>query len=279
MQVISSIVTYNPDLSRLKENIEAILPQVNEIVVVDNGSKNLQKIKGLLGSYDNIHIITNAVNLGIATALNQAAQYAYEQSYSWLLTLDQDSITPSNLIKTYDKYVGDDNVGMISCKIIDRNFGQLDYDKKDVASIEEIEMCITSASLLNVKAWKSVGGFKEKLFIDAVDYDLCLTLREHGYKILRTNDVSLLHEVGHSQVKHVLGKDRQIFHHNPIRYYYMVRNGIYLGKAHHFLFRAIGRVTKMAFFTLLYDDSKWAKAKMMLLGCWHFIIGKYGKLQ
>jgi hypothetical protein len=58
----------------------------------------------------------------------------------------------------------------------------------------------------------------------------------------------------------------------------MARNGIYLGKRHKFLKRAIYRAVRGFFLMLLFDDHKAAKARMMLLGFWHATIGRYGKL-
>lgn len=277
MKLISSIVTYKPDLQRLKQNVAAIDPQVDEIVVVDNGSKNVADVIGSLSGYNNIHFIKNKDNMGIATALNEAAQYAKEQGYEWIITLDQDSVAPSNLVETYLPYTKDKSIGMLCCKIIDRNFGELDINKRHNHGCEEVPMCITSASMMNIKAWDEVGGFPEDFFIDSVDFDICLSMREHGYKIVRTNDTALLHEVGHSEIRHSFGKDRQIYHHNPIRYYYMVRNGIFLGKRHHFVIKATYRVFRMAFFTLLYDDRRIQKARMMLKGLYHAIINRYGE--
>lgn len=277
MEIIASIVTYNPGLERLKQNAEAIDPQVDEIVVVDNGSKNLKEIEGVLAEYNNIHIIKNEKNLGIATALNEAARYAKEQGYEWILTLDQDSVAPANLVETYLPYTQDKAIGMLGCKIVDRNFGEINGQDKLTCGYEEVEECITSASLLNIKAWAEVGGFPDEFFIDSVDFDICLSMHEHGYKIIKVNDVALLHEVGHSEIRHSFGKDRQIYHHNPIRYYYMVRNGIFLGKRHHFVIKATYRVFRMAFFTLLYDDRRIQKAKMMLKGLYHAIINRYGE--
>lgn len=279
MKVISSIVTYNADLQRLEQNIKAILPQVSEIVLVDNGSNNLSGVISLANSYPNIHIIQEGENKGIAKALNDAVAYAHSKGYEWIITLDQDSVSPSNLVSTYEKYADAGTVGMLSCKIVDRNFGEMSYSQQDHKPIEEVMSCITSASMLNIKAWKEVGGFDEKMFIDSVDFDICYSLREHGYKVLRTNETSLLHEVGHSEIRKWMGKERQIFHHSPIRYYYMARNGLLLGKKHHFLPRATYRALRGFIIMLLFDDHRRAKAKMMLRGYWHFIIGRYGKLQ
>ena len=38
MKFLAIIVTYNPDVERLEENIKAIATQVDKVVIVDNGS-------------------------------------------------------------------------------------------------------------------------------------------------------------------------------------------------------------------------------------------------
>lgn len=131
--------------------------------------------------------------------------------------------------------------------------------------------------MLKVSAWKEVGGFANDFFIDSVDFDMCLLLREHGYKILRTYDTVLLHEVGHSQLRKLFGKEYLVYHHSPIRYYYMIRNSIYLGQRHHFLLHAMLRACRQLTMVMLYEDKKSVKLNLMLRGIYHAIIGKYGK--
>ncbi len=41
---------FNPDIGRLKENIDAILPQVSESVIVDNGSANVDEVCDMIES-------------------------------------------------------------------------------------------------------------------------------------------------------------------------------------------------------------------------------------
>ena len=39
------IVLYNPDIPRLRENISAIKPQVDKVVLIENGSKDTSYLK------------------------------------------------------------------------------------------------------------------------------------------------------------------------------------------------------------------------------------------
>ena len=91
--VLAGIVLYNPDEDRLVENIQAVVGQVDETILIDNNSSNIEKIKKRVNELNyNINIIENSKNNGIAFALNQILEYAIDNNYEWFLTLDQDSV-------------------------------------------------------------------------------------------------------------------------------------------------------------------------------------------
>lgn len=279
MKILSGIITYNPDINRLKENIRAVVNQVDQVLVIDNASDNAQDIWNLLNDFSNISLIKNTENLGVAHALNQEAEYGIKNGYEWILSLDQDSVAPSGLISEYKKYTDDDEIGMVTCKIKDRNFGELDYLLKEEQEIKFVDGCITSASLLRLDAWEKVGGYYEPFFIDSVDFDLCSSLIEFGYKILKTRNVTLLHEVGQGAKVHVLGKDRQLTNHSPLRYYYIYRNGLKYGKRHHRFLRILRHYIFDFFLMNAFEKNRLEKDAMILKGIYHFIIGKYGKYE
>lgn len=229
--VFAGIVTYNPDIDRLRQNIEAINRQVDKVVIVDNNSKNIELIINLVDKYCNASIIRNDSNLGIAKALNQIMEVASKNNAEWVLTLDQDSVVSNGLVEEYWKYVNVENVGMLTCIIKDRN---TDGYKVGVSGekYSEVERCFTSGCFTKVEAWRKVGGFDEKMFIDYVDYDLCLSIREAGYIIIRVNIEGLLHELGNSKDVRFLGRNWVVSNHSSFRKYYIVRNRLYYIKKH-----------------------------------------------
>lgn len=274
--MLAGIVLYNPEIERLKQNVQAILPQVNRLVLVDNGSRNIDNVRALYEQTDKIVVIEFEENIGVAAAQNRICQYAKDNESEWAIILDQDSICPSNIVSEYQKLVNCKDVGMICPKVIDRNFGEITYGI-DHTGVEEVEQCIASASAIRISAWQVVGGFYEPLFIDSVDFDICWSLREHGYKILRNNDVKLLHEVGHSRIVHFAGKPRQIFNHSPLRYYYMIRNGFITGRRHHRLLRNLRASVRLIYQINRYESNRYEKNKMLFIGFFHGFIGKTGK--
>lgn len=274
MKVLAGITLYNPNIDRLKENIDAIYSQVEEVVCVDNGSDDFKQIKQLLTSqYPEIVVIQNQKNLGVAKALNQMFAYAKENGFDWVLTLDQDSVCPDNLIKVYREVVSRLNefedlrhVGILCPQTVDRNFdSRTDYQEKYIL----VDKCITSASLTSVKTWETVGGFWEELFIDFVDHDFCARCKEHGIKILQLNDVQILHELGNGVHHNFLGRRVTALNHRPMRKYYMVRNWIIYMHVHKDVIDYKKERNSYRFFflkTFLFEKQKLEKLKQMRKG-------------
>ena len=71
MKICAGIVLFNPEIERLNENIEHIRKQVPMLILVDNGSSNLEDVKSLICDVPNIILLENGKNLGIAQALNR----------------------------------------------------------------------------------------------------------------------------------------------------------------------------------------------------------------
>ena len=265
--ILAGITLFHPDLKRLKENIDSIINQVDAVVCIDNGSENIAEIKKLLLSYCTIELVENGENVGIAKALNQMFGYAKTMGHDWILTLDQDSVCPDNLICEYRKYFDIERLGMLCPLIDDRNYGN---EKASHVETEEVQRCITSAAICPLSVWEAVGGFMEELFIDFVDHDFCAKLQENGYKIIRVNTTHLLHEIGHAQNHSVAGM--RLFttlNHGAFRKYYMARNWYYYIKAHKRVLDTKKEWMKYYFFfikTFLFENDRIEKWKAMVKG-------------
>lgn len=280
VRIAAGIVLYNPDRERLRQNLMAISPQVEQVYIVDNASDNLAEVESLLQELTEansfVTLIRNDHNAGIARALNQLMHLGMQQGMDWVLTLDQDSVCPAHLISHMLPHaLSQKQAGILSPLIEDRSFG-LEHTPEAGKELTKRTECITSASLTRLEAWKEAGGFDERLFIDAVDTDFCLSLREHGWLILQVNDVRLLHEIGHGATRHVVCSRTYIaFNHAPWRYYYMARNMVYLSRKHPgFLrpapFRSILTMTARMMVILLWErEQRLAKCRQVLRGILH----------
>lgn len=279
MDISAGIVLFNPDIKRLKENIDAVIVQCAHVYLVDNGSGNIDEVLELLKEYkkSKISVICNAKNHGIAKALNQLASAAQKDGYEWLLTLDQDSVSPCNIIEEFEKYITYQDIGILCPVIYDRNKGEEIKAKKGSIEIDE---CITSGSLLNIKAWNKIGGFDENLFIDGVDFDICYRLKKNGYKILCIQSVVLLHELGHIEYHRFLFWRVLVKNHSAFRKYYIARNIIYIAKKRKsvlLVVKGLLQEIKMLGIVILYEEDKLNKSRCICRGIYDGFRGKVGE--
>lgn len=222
IKVLAGIVSFNSDVERLKENVDAVYPQVDKLVIFDNGSKNINEIQEPFKDYENLEFLLSSKNVGIAKALSEIMNYAIKNKYAWVLTLDDDSVVYPTMIKEYKKYVELPKVATMNCFVEDRNYpvGHDDFD----SDITYVDRCITSGCFMNVDAYCKSDGYSIDFFIDRVDDDICYNLTRHGYRHIRINKVLMLHEMGFGQIKYFLWHKARAVNYSPMRRYYIFRN-------------------------------------------------------
>ena len=253
IDVAAAIVTYNPEIERLLENVAAVRPQVKKILIVDNGSGNLREFCHLAG----VDYIKSAENKGIAWALNRAFEWANENSFSWLLTLDQDSVIEKDYVQKMSYYtvcsVSDINrqkkTAIVYPKFVDARIEKIEKEasplirriralKKNFLSLKTY-LPITSGCLTDVaKACECT--IDEDYFIDDVDHYFDFKLLKAGYAFCEAGNVVLDHRLGEP---HGIGEEKSggiggqfrsfVSLHQAWRYYYMYRNRVWL---HRFFF-------------------------------------------
>lgn len=281
IKVYAGIITYNSDIQKLKANILSVLPQVEGLVVVDNGSDNISDIKDVIEQAgENIALVENSNNRGVAYALNQIFKYADSSSANWVLTLDDDSECYPNLVGMYKEFIESDrvdNLASLTCLREDRK-----YKEKNIPNIiggadsvqfsqefSYVDTCITSGNLVSVEAWKKVKGFNNKLFIDMVDDDFCLRLRGAGYNIIRISQLGYLHELGNDIIKvRFFGREKTVFAYSLKRKYYTARNVRYLVRTYRlgFVNSYNAYLIKRVAGTLLYEKNKIKGLKAYIKG-------------
>ena len=262
-KVAAGIVLYNPGKELLTENIEAVIDQVELLILVDNCSGNLKEIQDLVDVYEKrqkVCFIRNDKNEGIAKALNQIVDTAREQQCDWVLTLDQDSVCCDDLIRQYAEFSELPDAAMLVPVIHYRNHNN---DMNYTEPYEVTKRSITSGSLLNIAAYEKIGRFTEKLFIDHVDTEYCARVYATGMKIYRINGVSLLQQWGDGKEVTLDGVRVTATNHNALRRYYISRNRVYCAR---FYPEYVGRKHTISF---LYGT-------MRII--WHFEDDRYKKI-
>lgn len=287
--ICAIIVSYNCDKSII-DCINSIEKQVASIVIVDNGSASsskeiLEEIKKR-----GINIIYNEDNMGIAYALNQGVTYAKEKKYSWVLTLDQDSIATeamiSNMLNVYsslDDSCKDKVVSIVPSHVEQSSYKETEFVNSS-SSYEEILTDITSGNLVKLDVFDDIGYYNEKMFIDLVDHEFCLRLRSKGYVIIRVMNSVLLHNLGNTNVRKLFSKTVYSTNHSSVRRYYITRNRNYIwNKYKDFYPEWVKHDKKSALkdfiIILLYEKSKLEKVRMILKGYLDYKFDRYGKIR
>ncbi|WP_286330246.1 glycosyltransferase [Duncaniella freteri] len=262
------IVAYNPT-----QNIEFLLGEcckiASQVIIVDNNSRNNEWIKELSNRF-NILYIRNTENFGIGKAINIGRCQINNQSKRWILTFDQDSCPPKDLLSSYNYVIKqENNIGLIGINF-NSGVNKGGNNLKKYIYHESLDQ-ITSGLLHNIEIFDIVGKYNEKLFIDCVDFEYSLRVRAYGFKTIMILNCFLDHTIGSPKTITIGRLKIQSMNHSAFRQYYIVRNHIWIAKKYFRLFpkyilnkfyHLFIRVAK----TMLFDDYKQNKIKRICKG-------------
>jgi len=239
------IVAYHPDTTKLLGLIELVVPSVSYVYVMDNGGAAWLEGTIKERNWDRVFRVDMAGNQGISKALNRSFNLLAAKSVSWVVTFDQDSCPPPEMLQSLRAALSQFEknnqlkVAAIGPTIVDVRGGVLvrhpfiifsKYSATKIASSErsgpfKVGHLITSGCMISVEAWRQVK-FDESLFIDLVDVDWCWRIINSGYCVLGAGQVEMPHEISETGISKRFG--RSVNKYNPIRRYYFVRNSVYL---------------------------------------------------
>ncbi len=258
MKICAVMVTHNPDLN-LRENIRALLPHVSRLIVVDNCSDPTgRSLVQSIASASDFHVIWNEKNLGIASALNAGIRACPFREKVAL-------IGPYHLL-----------------------FPEIPEERKLRGRVtppfEERTVMLQSGSLIRSHVFRVAGMPDDSFFIDYVDFEYCLRLRKHGFRIIEARNAVLAHEIGKPTSHKVIYKSCVVYNHSPIRRYYAVRNRLRLYVR--YLFREPGWILHDAWSWLkeliklmMFESDKAGKLRCMARGVWDAMRCRSGPME
>ena len=180
-----------------------------QVIIGDDCSKDLTP--ELLKKIRNIHVVKNEQNLDFIRTCNKGARFARGR---YTLFLNNDVIvTPrwlSGLVSTIEQIP---NCGAVGAKLV-RPDGRLqeagsiiwqdgsatgygrddDPLKPEYCYRREVDYCSAACVLVRAELFRKVNGFDER-YLPAYyeDSDLCLSIRELGYKVIYQPQVTVYH--------------------------------------------------------------------------------------
>ena len=246
-QSISAVVpAYHPNPTRLCRALELLAVDCRYLFVVDNGGL-APALEGWIKRPSGLEILGDGNNLGVAAAQNLGIRRAIEVGADAVVFLDQDSLPRSGMVRVLadacarliangrcvaacgpryhepgsDELSGFVRLGCLGLRLV---------TPPAPGAAVECAFLISSGMLVPVETLEKTGCMEEDLFIDHVDTEWCFRAAEHGFSCFGVGSAVMEHELGRQRKRLWLGRWRQIPDHPPERYFYLVRNTLWLAR-------------------------------------------------
>ena len=300
-KVAAVVVVFGPD-DRFRKLLVSLVEQASKVWVIDN-QPNYAFDKYLKGQKpchrNNITLIENKKNVGLAAAQNQGIKLALEDGVDWVLLLDQDSILDKdfvkNMLKAGHKYKNKKNIGFLtprhefddgSPSVPTYSKGLFLRPKRYHMDLDEIDDTIlfgmASGSFIPRHTLEEVGLMREEFWIDYIDYEFSFRVRERGYRIIGVGGARLNHRLGVKNQLKILGKVFSFQVHPAFRRYTIYRNRIAVIKEYstlfpEFVFFEVLSIAKDLFKLFLLEDQKFNKLRAIFIGIIHGMMGSFNR--
>ena len=298
-KIVAVVVTYNPLIEQLRELLDAIGPQVEHIIIVDNASNAhvIEETEVLL-SQRPAQLCLLPENRGVGAAQNIGIEYVKNWGADFVLLFDQDSVPASDMVaKLLNAYFAKVNSGDLvavvgpwyedsrrhgaSVPFVELSgFGLVRINRGDQDSVIPVNHLISSGSLFPIAVFDVVGLMRDDFFIDCIDTEWCERASYLGYKSYGVAGAFMQHSLG-DDPKIIYGNKDHCFH-SPFRLYYQFRNAIWQYRLPYPGFKEkVGNATRLCYafiFYLLFAKPRWQYFQMISKGVWDGLSGHLGKL-
>lgn len=213
VKIAAIIVAYEPP-QKLKALLERLQPQLDEIILVDNGENT---------PVNGCHWLKNPEN-GLAKAQNMGIAKARELKCSHVLLLDDDSMPAENMVSqllnawqtsenrhkiaVLGPYIEEEALGAPPKYIRpkgDYSFQRVRFDET-TPILHDLYYVAASGSLIPVEIFDHIGEMKEEFFIYFIDTEFCLRARAAGFDIVAVRDAKMQHRFGQRSNHTLLGR-------------------------------------------------------------------------
>ena len=227
IKILSVIVTYNPDIQRLKDMVAILSKQVDAILLFDNNYLNFKDIASIQFP-QNVIIHSSPTNKGLPSHYNEAIQYGLENGFDYLLILDQDSTFNENFLDEYRKHLDKDFLCLVPFLVHNNSEYEKSYPTKTKGACDYVKRSINSGTLIDLHNLPKELRFDEDLFIDCVDFDFFERANKFRLKTLRINSAELHISLGNiSRIGHFF-----LYNYSPFRLEKQTRDRVIFLRKH-----------------------------------------------
>lgn len=260
MNYAMGFVLYNPskdDISRLMNYLSSKF--FLKYYIIDNSKENVLKI-----NYENVDCVWSGNNVGLSIAYNQMIDFAIRDDIDYLCLMDQDSLYPLDEIERLLSFLNcyeNEKYAIIAPRTY--------ANKKHIDSIErcdkltDVKYAINSGSFLDVKKFAQSGlRYDPQIFVDGVDFEMGISLREKGLKVGVFENSVFVQSLGFNE-----NDESTYCKHSSFRYGLIAKNRIYVYKKHFgkykgFVFAILKNIVLVGKI-ILHEDNKFEKVKFV----------------
>lgn len=236
--VCAVMVTFHPD-EGWQARLEAVLPQVAHLVVVDNSTDEAARasVRTVCAGYGERVTYLQSPSNNLALAQNIGIRHALAMPVTThVLLLDDDSTPENGMVATLLAH-DTPPIGLLAPAMADasdrttryvvagRGLPALKTAPQD-GVLNEVLHAIASGSLIARRAFEVAGMMDERMVIDYIDKEFCLRLRRKGLGIRVVGAAKLAHRIGQSCGHSLAGLRITATNHPPARRYTIYRNRI-----------------------------------------------------
>ncbi|MCI2282219.1 glycosyltransferase [Colwellia sp. MSW7] len=237
---ICALVVCYKDYHATYSCVKSILDQsqsVAKVFVVDNTEQ--PNLAHSIYNTANVEILTPNKNLGISGAYILAFKEALKQKMDWCWTFDQDSVARPNALEELLRsvnHINDEKIGIIASTGISKKNGNL-YRGNNASwlrltkpnlrpSIYKCDLVISAGSLTNLIYFKEYGYSFEDMFIDWVDFEICIDMNRNDYSIYSCQTSFYDHYIGGSETADYASDEINAKEISDLRLQFLIKNSL-----------------------------------------------------
>lgn len=280
--ILTIIVTYNGE-KYIEACIDSLLMQTQEtdILLVDNDSSD-NTCKIVREKYPQVIIINVGHNSGFAHANNIGIQYAIDNSYEYVMLLNEDTVADKKLVEELMKYAdrrtavapkiykngSQTKVWYAAGKIDFKNGIALNCQNESINQMTEASFMTGCCLLIHTEIFREIDLFDENYFLYYEDTDLSIRMNIHNIRMLYVPDACVWHRMMGRRTKEYYA-------------YYMERNRLFLLKKYAKYFQcSVWRLVGNELWKIIFRPDVYtsALAGYKLRGILDFLRNRMGKM-
>lgn len=282
------VTVYYPS-NIVRNNIMAIVSQVDKVYICDNSPKDNKALFDFGADGSKIEYIYFGENLGLSAAFNRVLK----ETKNWndddfVVFFDQDSyIEPGHVERLVDEYKqllsNNYNVGCLGPVFFNTSNNTIETPKIKTALTKnsfKVSSIITSSMVCRYKDIKEIDFWNERVFLDMADWDFCWRLVEKGKICCMTDAVVLKHSLGTGEKR--IGPLRLRVG-SAFREYYQTRECLYLLTRAYtpikYKIRFVAMLTIRPIMHLIFLDNRKSRLKYICMGVRDYFKKKCGALE